>query len=96
MTAGLRRETVPDTSAGMLAQARVKPWPPSVRFVHAPVGGLAAAGVRGPFDAILAGKLLGGDAALYRYLRRRVAGFDGWQRGIVHTFLASRPAGDQR
>ena len=63
---------------------------------------------------IPAGRALSGDAALYRYLRRSVAGFDGaarfrrrlgdagftgvhsetvpgWQRGIVHTFLASRP-----
>ena len=63
---------------------------------------------------IPAGRVLSGDAALYRYLRRSVAGFDGaarfrrrlrdagftgvhsetvpgWQRGIVHTFLASRP-----
>src|SRR6185437_1570507 len=62
-----------------------------------------------------AGRVVGGDAALYRYLRRSVATFDGaarfrrrlgdagftgvhsetvpgWQRGIVHTFLASRPA----
>jgi ubiquinone/menaquinone biosynthesis C-methylase UbiE len=62
---------------------------------------------------IPAGQLAAGDASLYRYLRRSVAGFDGaarfrgrlraagftgvhsetvpgWQRGIVHTFLASR------
>ena len=62
---------------------------------------------------IPAGRLAAGDAGLYRYLRRSVAGFDGaarfrrrlcaagftgvhsetvpgWERGIVHTFLASR------
>jgi ubiquinone/menaquinone biosynthesis C-methylase UbiE len=159
-----------DASGAMLARARAKPWPSSVTFVHARVEELAAAGVRGPFDGILAaylirnvpdrdaalrdlrgllrpgatlavheysvadsrraravweavcaaviipaGRALGGDAALYRYLRRSVTEFDGaarfrrrlgdagftgvhsetvsgWQRGIVHTFLASRPA----
>lgn len=67
---------------------------------------------------IPAGRLLGGDATLYRYLRGSVDGFDGaarfrqrlrdagftgvqgetvpgWQRGIVHTFLATRP-GEER
>jgi ubiquinone/menaquinone biosynthesis C-methylase UbiE len=159
-----------DASSAMLARAGAKRWPPSVTFVHAPVERLAAAGVLGPFDGILAaylirnvadrdavlrdlrgllrpgatlavheysvadsvaaravwqavctaviipaGRVLSGDAALYRYLRRSVTGFDGaarfrrrlhdagftgvhsetvpgWQRGIVHTFLASRPA----
>jgi ubiquinone/menaquinone biosynthesis C-methylase UbiE len=61
------------------------------------------------------GRALAGDAGLYRYLRRSVAGFDGaarfrqrlrqagftgvisetvpgWQQGIVHTFLGSRPS----
>jgi ubiquinone/menaquinone biosynthesis C-methylase UbiE len=158
-----------DASGAMLDRARAKPWPPSVTFAHAPVERLAAAGVHGPFDAILAaylirnvadrdavlrdlrgllrpggtlavheysvadsrlaravwqavcaaviipaGRALSGDAALYRYLRRSVTAFDGaarfrrrlgdagftgvhsetvpgWQRGIVHTFLASRP-----
>jgi ubiquinone/menaquinone biosynthesis C-methylase UbiE len=162
--------TAVDASGAMLARARAKRWPPSVTFVHAPAERLAAAGVHGPFDGILAaylirnvpdpdavlrdlygllrpgatlavheysvadsrlaratwqavctaviipaGRLLSGDAALYRYLRRSVAGFDGaarfrrrlrdagftgvhsetvpgWQRGIVHTFLASRPS----
>jgi len=159
-----------DASGAMLERARAKRWPPSVTFVHTPVEQLAAAGVHGPFDGILAaylirnvadpdavlrdlrgrlrpggtlavheysvadsataravwqavctavivpaGRLLSGDTALYRYLRRSVAGFDGaarfrrrlrdagftgvhsetvpgWQRGIVHTFLASRPS----
>ena len=164
--------TALDASAGMLARARAKPWPPAVSFVCAPVEELAAAGVRGPFDAVFAaylirnlpdpdavlrqlhgllrpggtlavheysvadsrrarvvwqavslgviipaGTLLSGDAGLYRYLRRSVAAFDGaarfrrrleaagftavrsatvpgWQRGIVHTFLARRPGGE--
>jgi ubiquinone/menaquinone biosynthesis C-methylase UbiE len=163
-----------DASGEMLAHARAKQWPASVQFVHTPVEDLAAAGVRGPFDGIMAaylirnvadpdrtlrelrdllrpgatlavheysvrdsrfarliwhmvcrgvivpaGRLLTGDAALYRYLRSSVDAFDGaarfrlrlreagftgvhsetvsgWQHGIVHTFLASRPAEDSR
>ncbi|MGH3096676.1 MAG: class I SAM-dependent methyltransferase [Streptosporangiales bacterium] len=124
-----------DASEGMLSRARAKQWPPSVHFVHAPVEGLAAAGVHGPFDAILAaylvrnladpdgqlralcaslrpggvlaiheysvadsrlatavwhavcwaviipaGRLLTGDAGLYRYLWRSVITFDGASR----------------
>jgi ubiquinone/menaquinone biosynthesis C-methylase UbiE len=160
-----------DASAQMLAQARAKPWPSSVRFVHARAEDLTSAGVSGPFDGILAaylirnlpdpdgqlhalrdllrpggtlavheysvrdsikaraiwhavcwsiiipaGRVVTGDAALYAYLWRSVAGFDGvrrfrqrlgeagftavhsetmngWQRDVVHTFLATRPAG---
>ena len=156
-----------DASAGMLAQAAVKTWPDSVRFVHTPIENLAEAGVTGPFDGILAAYLLRnladpdaqlrrfarllapgatlavheysvrdsraaraiwnavcwgiiipsgwrqtGDSALYRHLWRSVNCFDGavafqrrlaaagftgvhsetmpgWQRDIVHTFLAS-------
>ena len=158
-----------DASAGMLAEAAAKPWPPSVRLVHSRIEDLADAGVDGPFDGILAayllrnlddpdaqlrafrallrpgatlavheysvrdsrlaaavwnavcatiiipaGRLRTGDAILYRHLRRSVNGFDGaaafrnrlrangftavhsetmpgWQRGIVHTFLADVP-----
>jgi ubiquinone/menaquinone biosynthesis C-methylase UbiE len=158
-----------DASAGMLARAGEKRWPGTVRFVHAPVEDLGAAGVRGPFDGILAaylirnladpdtqlralrdllrpgatlavheysvrdsarsmaiwhavcwcviipaGRTSTGDATLYRHLWRSVLTFDGvtafgdrlrragftgvhaetmtgWQRGVVHTFLASRP-----
>jgi ubiquinone/menaquinone biosynthesis C-methylase UbiE len=47
-----------DGSAGMLAQAVAKRWPPSVRFVHCHVEDLAAAGVDGPFDGILAAYLI--------------------------------------
>jgi ubiquinone/menaquinone biosynthesis C-methylase UbiE len=159
-----------DASAQMLARARAKAWPSSVRFVHSRVEDLAGAGVNGPFDGILAaylirnlpdpdgqlralrdllrpdgtlavheysvrdsiraramwhavcwsviipaGRAATGDASLYRYLRRSVDSFDGarrfrrrlrevgftgvhsetmtgWQRDIVHTFLATRPA----
>jgi ubiquinone/menaquinone biosynthesis C-methylase UbiE len=158
-----------DGSAGMLAEARAKRWPNTVRFVHSRIEELADAGVRGPFDGILAaylvrnlpdpdaqlraflsllrpgatlavheysvrdsrlaravwnavcaaiiipsGRLRSGDASLYRYLQRSVNRFDsvgefrtrlqdngftavhsetmpGWQRNIVHTFLAAAP-----
>lgn len=158
-----------DASDGMLDQARAKPWPSSVSFVHSRIEDIAEAGVSGPFDGILAaylirnvddkdgqlrrfrellkpggtlavheysvcdsklatavwntvcatiiipsGRLRSGDASLYTYLRRSVnrfdgaqtfrnrlqnAGFDavhsetmpGWQRNIVHTFLAQAP-----
>lgn len=47
-----------DASAAMLAEARRKPWPRGVRFVHAPLDGLAEAGVEGPFDGVLAAYLV--------------------------------------
>ena len=47
-----------DASAEMLAEARRKTWPQSVRFVHGDAQDLAAAGVTGPFDGILAAYLL--------------------------------------
>ncbi|MBC3192411.1 class I SAM-dependent methyltransferase [Pseudonocardia sp. C8] len=47
-----------DASAGMLERARTKPWPASVRFVHTDVEAMAAHGVTGPFDGILAAYLL--------------------------------------
>jgi len=158
-----------DASEGMLAEAAAKTWPPSVRFVHSRIEDLAATGVHGPFDGILAayllrnltdpdaqlrtfrtllrpgatlavheysvadspiaaavwnavcwaviipaGRLRTGDATLYRHLRRSVNSFDGteqfrnrlrdngftavhsetmpgWQRNVVHTFLANAP-----
>lgn len=58
-----------DASAGMLAQATAKPWPSSVRFVESRIEDLADAGVRGPFDGILAA-----------YLMRNVADKDGQLR----------------
>lgn len=159
-----------DASAGMLAQAKAKDWPSSVRFVHSRVEDLAEAGVTGPFDGIFAayllrnladpaatlrefgtllrpggtlaiheysvrdsavarvvwnfvcyaviiplGRVRTGDAGLYRHLRSSVNSFDGvaafrdrlgtngftaviaetmpgWQRNVVHTFLAKAPA----
>lgn len=47
-----------DASAGMLTEARAKPWPDSVRFVHSKIEDIAAAGVTGPFDGIFAAYLL--------------------------------------
>jgi ubiquinone/menaquinone biosynthesis C-methylase UbiE len=47
-----------DGSAGMLAQARAKQWPATVRFVHSRAEDLADAGVRGPFDGIFAAYLV--------------------------------------
>ncbi|MDL5154723.1 class I SAM-dependent methyltransferase [Actinomycetospora sp. Odt1-22] len=47
-----------DASAEMLAQAREKAWPSTVRFVHSRAEELAAHGVDGPFDGILAAYLL--------------------------------------
>ena len=156
-----------DASEGMLREARAKPWPSSVRFVHSRVEDL---GTQGSFDGILAAYLVrnltdpdgqlrrfrellrpGGtlalheysvsdsqaaawvwsavcwgiiipsgwwhtrDTTLYRHLWRSVLAFDGaarfdrrisdagfvdvrsatvggWQRNIVHTFLAQAPA----
>jgi ubiquinone/menaquinone biosynthesis C-methylase UbiE len=47
-----------DGSAGMLAQARAKPWPASVTFVHSRAETLHDAGVTGAFDGILAAYLI--------------------------------------
>jgi ubiquinone/menaquinone biosynthesis C-methylase UbiE len=47
-----------DGSQGMLAKARAKAWPTTVSFVHSRVEDLAAAGVTGPFDGILAAYLI--------------------------------------
>lgn len=158
-----------DASEGMLQQAVAKSWPSSVRFLHGRVEDLAALGVDGPFDGILAAYLVRNladpdaqlkrfltllrpgatlavheysvrdsrravwtwtavcwgiivpsgwmhtrDTTLYRHLWRSVLTFDGaarfrrrladagfvgvhsetmpgWQRDIVHTFLASAP-----
>src|SRR5689334_21510376 len=41
-----------DVSDGMLAQARVKRWPPSVRFVHSPIDSITETDVDGGFDGI--------------------------------------------
>jgi ubiquinone/menaquinone biosynthesis C-methylase UbiE len=68
-----------DASSGMLAQATAKIWPSSVRFVESRVEDLVDAGVRGPFDGILAA-----------YLMRNVADKDGQLRRF-HALL--RPGG---
>lgn len=47
-----------DGSAGMLAQARAKRWPGTVRFVHSRIEDLADAGVSGPFDGVFAAYLV--------------------------------------
>ncbi|SNT25668.1 class I SAM-dependent methyltransferase [Rhodococcoides kyotonense] len=47
-----------DASAEMLEVARSKKWPSNVTFVHSRVEDLAANGVDGPFDAILAAYLI--------------------------------------
>lgn len=59
-----------DASAGMLDEARAKPWPSSVRFVHSPIEEVND--FDGPFDGILAAYLLRNlanpDAQLLRFL----------------------------
>ena len=61
-----------DASVEMLATARQKAWPDSVRFVHGNAQNLAAVGVTGPFDGILAAYLVRNlpapDAALRSFL----------------------------
>jgi ubiquinone/menaquinone biosynthesis C-methylase UbiE len=47
-----------DASAEMLAEARRKTWPDRARFLQGDAQDLAAAGVTGPFDGILAAYLL--------------------------------------
>jgi ubiquinone/menaquinone biosynthesis C-methylase UbiE len=65
--------TAVDASAEMLAQARRKTWPPTVRFVHGNAENLAMSGVVGPFDGILAAYLVRNlvhqDAALRQFHR---------------------------
>jgi ubiquinone/menaquinone biosynthesis C-methylase UbiE len=61
-----------DASAEMLAAAQRKAWPENVRFVHGNAQNLAAVGVSGPFDGILAAYLVRNlpspDAALRSFL----------------------------
>ncbi|MFI9810287.1 class I SAM-dependent methyltransferase [Streptomyces sp. NPDC052301] len=68
--------TAVDASAGMLARATTKRWPPHVTFVQAPAERLAEAGVHGPFDAVFAA-----------YLFRNVADPDALLT-TVHRILA--------
>jgi ubiquinone/menaquinone biosynthesis C-methylase UbiE len=62
-----------DASAEMLAQARRKTWPTTVRFVHGNVENLAMNGIVGPYDGILAAYLVRNlvhrDAALRQFHR---------------------------
>jgi ubiquinone/menaquinone biosynthesis C-methylase UbiE len=61
-----------DASAEMLSAAQRKTWPDHVRFVHGNAQNLAAVGVTGPFDGILAAYLVRNlpapDAALRSFL----------------------------
>jgi len=50
--------TAVDGSEEMLAVARGKEWPASVRFVHSRMEDLAEHGITGPFDGILAAYLV--------------------------------------
>ena len=59
-----------DASAEMLAEARRKTWPANVRFVHGNAQDLAAAGITGPVDGILAAYLLRNLPDRARALRR--------------------------
>lgn len=82
-----------DASAGMLRQARAKPWPPSVTFVHTPAERLAGAGVQGPFDAVFAAYLFrnvpGADQLLVTVRELLVPG----GRLAVHEYtLSGRPS----
>jgi ubiquinone/menaquinone biosynthesis C-methylase UbiE len=65
--------TAVDASAEMLAQARRKPWPPNVRFVHGNAENLAMSGIIGPYDGIFAAYLVRNlvhqDAALRQFHR---------------------------
>ncbi|EUA22724.1 ubiE/COQ5 methyltransferase family protein [Mycobacterium xenopi 3993] len=71
-----------DASAGMLAQAAAKPWPPTVRFVLGRVEDLGTADIEGPFDAVFAAYLLRNladpDAGL-RTLRGLLRPADCWR-----------------
>ncbi|MET7758915.1 class I SAM-dependent methyltransferase [Streptomyces sp. NPDC005389] len=68
-----------DASAGMLAQAQLKNWPPHVSFVHAAVERMPQAEQPGSYDAVFAA-----------YLFRNVSDPDQ-TLGIVHRLL--RPGG---
>lgn len=69
-----------DASAEMLAQARSKDWPDTVRFVHTRAEELAEAGVTGPFDGILAA-----------YLVRNLPDPDGGLAGMLDLLRPGAP-----
>lgn len=74
--APLARITAADASAGMLARAAAKRWPPNVRFTRADATALPSGEVTGPYDAVLAA-----------YLVRNVADPDGLL-GALRSLLA--------
>jgi ubiquinone/menaquinone biosynthesis C-methylase UbiE len=74
------RITAVDASAEMLAQAATKAWPPTVRFVRADAADLAAAGVTGPFDGVLAA-----------YLVRNLPDKDAVLRGFLDLMKPGAP-----
>jgi SAM-dependent methyltransferase len=80
--------TAIDASGAMLDRARAKRWPASVTFTHTPVEKLADAGIFGPLDGAARFRRRLGDAGFTGVHSETVP---GWQQGIVHTFLASRP-----
>ncbi|MFD3744043.1 class I SAM-dependent methyltransferase [Nocardia sp. NPDC058633] len=71
-----------DGSAQMLARARAKPWPDSVRFVHSRIEHIEAAGVVGPFDGIFAA-----------YLMRNLADPDTQLRAFAALLRPGAPLG---
>jgi ubiquinone/menaquinone biosynthesis C-methylase UbiE len=93
------RITAVDASEAMLAQARRKSWPSTVRFVHGNAENLAMSGIVGPYDGVMAAYLLRNlvhrDAALrqfYRLLRpgaplavHEYSVRDSWRSRIVWT-----------
>jgi isorenieratene synthase len=81
-----------DASAEMLARARAKRWPPTVRFVHAPVEDLASAGVHGPFDGILAAYLVRNLAGPDEQLRALYALLRPGATLAVHEYVAGSTA----
>ncbi|MFC0626454.1 class I SAM-dependent methyltransferase [Kribbella deserti] len=84
--------TAVDASGEMLEQARRKAFPPSVRFVHARVEDLEAAGVDGPFDAILAAYLIRNLATPDVELRRLFELLRPGGRLAVHEYSVSESA----
>jgi SAM-dependent methyltransferase len=97
-----------DGSSGMLAEARSKRWPSTVRFVRSHVEDLADAGIDGPFDGILAAYLVRNltdpDATLRTFMagRARVfgarldAGHRDVERGVHHDHHPERQAPQRR
>ncbi|MFD0416028.1 class I SAM-dependent methyltransferase [Streptomyces sp. NPDC127108] len=82
-----------DASAGMLAHAAAKSWPPTVTFVRSPAERLEQAGVRGPFDAVFAAYLfrnLADPDAVLAAVRALLA--PGGRLAVHEYTLSGRPA----